>query len=225
MTAAPPDSEAGKTKRRRVSVVFLVVGALALIAGLVILGSRFIHSRLSTHAPGSGAAPTAAPLAEAVPTQPVAPRLTEHKVELRSGMTIAQVLTRHGFTPTEADALYEQSLPVYDLRRLRAGQDIRLFADTEGKIQRLEYDISDVQYISVERRGGRFEASLKERALVIQIREVWGVVKESLILSFNELGEEDPLALAFAELFRLGRRLLHGPPPRRYLQGRRRKAL
>jgi murein DD-endopeptidase MepM/ murein hydrolase activator NlpD len=111
------------------------------------------------------------------------------------------VLARHGFTPAEVNTLCEQTRPVYDLRRIHAGQELRLYAAVDGRIDRLEYDITEIDYLAVDRREGRFEAALEHRPVDIRVKAIWGSIEESLILAFDELGEADPLALAFAELF------------------------
>lgn len=193
MKAERPDSGAGQKMLRVFFIVLFVLAALAALVALVFLEVERTHGRKTLPQAVGRTIPAEAP-------EP-GPRLMAHRVRLRPGMTIVEVLTGHGFSPAEANALYEQSRPLYDLRRLKAGQELRLYATIEGKIERLEYDISDTQFLSVERRAGRFEAALRERPLDTEVKEIWGSIEESLILSFNELGEDDLLALAFAELF------------------------
>jgi murein DD-endopeptidase MepM/ murein hydrolase activator NlpD len=201
MMAAPSTTGPGKKTKTTLRFGLIAFAVLAAIGALVILWGVLGRGRQG----GSGAADHAAPAevqqAASSSSAPAAPQLTEHKIRVRPGVNIIEVLTGHGFSRAEANALYEQSRSVYDLRFLKAGQDLRLFAGLDGQIERLEYDIGDVQYLAVERRGERFEAALRERPVSTEVREIWGSIEESLILSVNTLGEEDPLALAFADLF------------------------
>jgi murein DD-endopeptidase MepM/ murein hydrolase activator NlpD len=197
MTAGQPVSRAGPKKRKILYVGLLVLAACAVIAGIYFLGPG--GGRGKAQQPGT--AESSLPRTLNPAASPSTPQLTEHKVRLRPGMTIIEILMTHGFSRGEANALYEQSRAVYDLRSLKAGQDLRLFAGLDGKLERLEYDIDDVRFLAVERRGERFEAALRERPVSTEVKEIWGSIEESLILSVNTLGEEDPLALAFADLF------------------------
>jgi murein DD-endopeptidase MepM/ murein hydrolase activator NlpD len=194
MTAGQPDPAAGRKKCKAVRTAVFGLAALAALAALVFVGIDLIRG--SRPAPAPVAAEEAAP---ALPASP--PPLVEHKIALRSGDNIGDVLSRHGFSPTQVDSLWRETRSVYDLRRIHAGQELRLFAGIDGRIERLEYDISEVDYLAVRRENGRFEAELKHRPVEIRFKQIWGSIEESLILSFNALGEEDPLALAFSEIF------------------------
>jgi murein DD-endopeptidase MepM/ murein hydrolase activator NlpD len=184
------------TGQKRRKPVLIAVGGLAVVAALaafVVLATDWIPRRRTPPAP------VAAPAASAPP--PAAPLLAERRIILRPGDNIGDVLAGHGFSPAEVNTLCEQTRPVYDLRRILAGRELRLYAAADGRVERLEYDVTEIDYLAVDRRDGRFEALLEHRPVDIRIKEIWGSIEDSLILAFNTLGEEDPLALAFAELF------------------------
>ena len=193
MTAGRRDSPPGRKKRKAALIAAFGLTALAALAALVILGTEWLTGRRTLPEPVLAVTPAAPP--------PAASPFVERKIVLHSGDNIGDVLSRHGFSPAEVNTLCEQTRPVYDLRRIHAGQELRLYASVDGRIDRLEYDISEIDYLAVDRRDGRFEAALERRPVDIRVKEIWGSIEESLILSFNELGEADPLALAFAELF------------------------
>jgi len=193
MTAGRQGPKGGRKKRQAALLAVCGLIGLAALAALVILGVEWLRGRRHTPAPVRASAPEA--------PAPAAPLLTERKITLRPGDNIGDVLSRHGFSPTEVNALWEETRPVYDLRRINAGQELRLYAAADGRIDRLEYDISETGYLAVDRRDARFMAVLKQRPVEVRVHQIFGSIEESLILSFNELGEADPLALAFAELF------------------------
>jgi murein DD-endopeptidase MepM/ murein hydrolase activator NlpD len=193
MTAGRPDFVPGQKKKKTALFIIGSLAAIAVLTALVLLGTDWTHGRRTPPEPAVTAISTAPP--------PAPPRLANRKIVLRPGDNIGDVLSRHGFSPAEVNALCEQARPVYDLRRIRAGQELRLFASVDARIDRLEYDINEIDYLAVERRDGRYEAALKHRPVDIRVKEVWGAIEDSLILSFNALGEGDPLALAFSEIF------------------------
>lgn len=143
------------------------------------------------------------PLPPAIPASAAGqePALAEYRVKIRPGDTIGRVLSRYGFSAADIQALYDQVKPVFDLRRLRAGQQLHLYADPSGAVVRLEYDIDELNYLAVEKKEGLFRAEITARPVEIAVRMIWGTIEESPILAFNELGEGDLLALNFADLF------------------------
>ncbi len=144
-------------------------------------------------------------VSEPVEPQPAiiteAPSLLEYKERLRAGNTIGEVLSAYGFSPAEIHTLYEQTKPVYDLRFVRAGQEFRLFAAPEGKIVRLEYDIDDLNYLTIQRSRESFLAALSAHPVQTEVVYLCGVIEDNPILTFNQLGESDALGLSFSDLF------------------------
>jgi murein DD-endopeptidase MepM/ murein hydrolase activator NlpD len=178
-----------RRRAKRLLLLLLIVACAAII--LVVLTQL------------DGEKPERVPVQTPVPATPTAqaPALAEYRVKIRSGDTIGKVLTRYGFSAAEIQVLYDQVKPVFDLRRLRTSQQLRLYADPSGGVVRLEYDIDDFNYLTVEKREGDFKADLLTRPVETATRIIWGTIDESPILAFNRLGEEDSLALDFADLF------------------------
>jgi murein DD-endopeptidase MepM/ murein hydrolase activator NlpD len=179
-----------RQKRKR---LLLIPPLLIVLAALIILVLTRVGGQKTTPAP----AKTWAPVSAAAPP----PALAEYKTKVRPGDTIGKILSRYGFSPAEVQALYEQTKPVFDLRRIRGGRFLRLYADPSGAVVRLEYDIDDLHYMSVEKRDDLFQATVEARPVETAVHLVWGTIEDSLIQAFNRLGEEDSLALDFADIF------------------------
>lgn len=181
-----------RKKRKKVHLVpFILIVLIALVFFPVVL----IRDK-KTLSQKPAPPPVTLPASE-----PASPQFIEYKETLRPRTTIGEVLSNYGFSPPEIQTLYDQIKPVYDLRRVKAGQPLRLYAIPNGKIARLEYDIDEINYLSVNRDDDRFEAALKVHPVETKIGMIGGAIEESPILAFNQLGEEDILALSFAELF------------------------
>lgn len=127
--------------------------------------------------------------------------LVVYKETLRPGGTLGEVLARHGVSAVETQKLYDQTKGVFDLKNINAGHELRIYASPEGAIVRLEYDLDEVNSLAILRGEDRFESVLKSRPVHARIDMICGTIKESPILAFNECGEGDALALAFADLF------------------------
>ena len=190
MTTARVQFKIQRRRRTRRLLLLLLIAACAVIS-LVVL------TQLDGEKPGRVPAQTTAP---AIPAAQ-APALAEYRVKIRPGDTIGKVLARYGFSAADIQVLYDQVKPVFDLRRLRTGQHLRLYADPSGAVVRLEYDVDDFNYLAVEKRDDVFQAGLHARPVETKTGIIWGTIDESPILAFNRLGEEDSLALGFADLF------------------------
>ena len=177
-----------KLNRTRVAAAVAVV--LGAAAGLVFLARALFPP--APPAPVAAAGPVVAP-------PPPEPALVEEKILVTPRATLADLLKRHGFTDREIHDLRESVKPVYDLGKIRAGQEIRLAARADGPWQRLEYDVDETQYLVVSRKGDGIEAEMKYVPVEFRTAFVSGVIEDSLIAALNAAGEEDSLAIDLVE--------------------------
>jgi murein DD-endopeptidase MepM/ murein hydrolase activator NlpD len=184
-----------KIQREKRKRFYLVSFLLVALAALVIFAVALIHDRKIQREK-----PLPSPQAVTTPKPETSP-LIVHKEILRPGATMGEVLSNYRFTPSDIQSLYDQVKPVFDLRRVKAGQPLRLYAGPNGKIVRLEYNIDELNYLEMNRTDGRFEAALKGYPVETKIDLIGGAIEENPIFAFNQLGEGDILALSFAELF------------------------
>jgi len=177
-----------KLNRTRVAAAVAVV--LGAAAGLVFLARALFPP--APPAPVAAAGPVVAP-------PPPEPALVEEKILVTPRATLADLLKRRGFTDREIHDLRESVKPVYDLGKIRAGQEIRLAARADGPWQRLEYDVDETQYLVVSRKGDGIEAEMKYVPVEFRTAFVSGVIEDSLIAALNAAGEEDSLAIDLVE--------------------------
>lgn len=177
-----------KLNRARVAAAAAVV--LGAAAGLV-----FLARALFPPAPPVPAA-AVVPLAAPAPPEPV---LVEEKILVTPRSTLADLLKRRGFTDREIHDLREAVKPVYDLGKIRAGQEIRLASPPDGPWRRLEYDVDETQYLVVSRKEDGVAAEMKYVPVEFRTAFVSGVIEDSLIAALNAAGEEDSLAIDLVE--------------------------
>jgi murein DD-endopeptidase MepM/ murein hydrolase activator NlpD len=183
-----------KVQREKSKKLYLIPFLVIVAAALIFFWLALVHDqKIQREKPEPVLAPPA--------HEPESPQLLEYRETLRAGATMGEVLANYRFSPSEIQALYDQTKPVFDLRRVKAGQPLRLYGLPSGKITRLEYDLDEIKYLCINRNGNRFEASLQAHPVETRVNMLQGAIEESPISAFNQLGEEDILALSFAELF------------------------
>jgi murein DD-endopeptidase MepM/ murein hydrolase activator NlpD len=139
------------------------------------------------------------PAATAIAPAPAALSLVEEKVVIPFGSSLADLLKRRGFTDREIHDLREAVKPVYDLGKLRAGQELRLASLPEGPWRRIEYDVDETQYLVVRHDAEGIKAEMMYVPIEFKPVFVSGVIEDSLIAALDKAGEEDSLAIDIVE--------------------------
>lgn len=182
----------GRKKLNRARVAAAAAVVLAAAAGFVVLFRALFP-------PAPPAAPETGPAVPVLAAPDAAPALVEDRIVIPARSTLVEILKRRGFTDREVHDLREAVKPVYDLGRIRAGQELRLASLADGPWRRLEYDIDETKYLVVERREDRVEAELKYVPVEFRPIFVSGVIEDSLIAALNKAGEQDSLAIDIVE--------------------------
>jgi murein DD-endopeptidase MepM/ murein hydrolase activator NlpD len=127
------------------------------------------------------------------------PALVEEKIAIPLRSNLADLLKKRGFTDREIHDLREAVKPVYDLGRIRAGQELRLASLPDGPWRRLEYDLDETRYLVVRNEEGGVRAEIEYVPIEFRPAVVTGVIEDSLIAALNRAGEQDSLAIDLVE--------------------------
>ncbi len=120
--------------------------------------------------------------------------------------TLAGLLDAHAFDGTFVYHFVEAVRPVFDPRRIRAGNPYRLVVGNDGVLRRFEYHIDNDEFLRVDSATdaeGLFEA---ERVLYVKERTevaARGLIDErnsSLSAALDDVGENVNLAILMAEV-------------------------
>jgi len=183
-----PAKPRGRLNRVRVAAA-VVVFACAVAALIFVVRGLF----------GPGApAPPPEPSATIIAAPP-APALEEEAIAITPRSTLADLLKRRGFADREIHDLRETVKPVYDLGRIRAGQEMRLTSLPGGPWKELEYDIDETRYLVVRNDADGVKAEIKLVPFEVRPAYAGGVIEDSLIAALNKAGEEDNLALELVD--------------------------
>jgi murein DD-endopeptidase MepM/ murein hydrolase activator NlpD len=187
-----PEFRPGPPARRRFRRSRLVGGAGA--AAVLIIAGLWIF--LSPHgAEKDGPGPGAAALRVTSPPPP-----KPDVAVIPPGATLSALLARHGFSAEDSYTLWREVRPVFDMQKLIAGRELRLYKDAAGKVRSIEYDLDERRYLLIERVGRRFLPGIENRRFETRIAFAAGVIEDILIRAVEKAGERTVLALAMADL-------------------------
>ncbi len=173
----------------------ILAAAAALV--LVLAGATMIISRLFTASAGVPGTGEAAPSSgeDGSESAPV----WETRITIPSGATLAGLLENRDFTNGEIHRLKEAVKPVYDLAKIKAGQDLRIARTLDGDWTSMEYTIDESRFLTIRNVSGAIRAEISEFPFVFKPALVQGTIEESLYMALQAAGEKDSLALDLEE--------------------------
>lgn len=162
------------------------------LAALFLLLSLWPKEKASWRSDESGAAEI--PVVQA-------PVLNVEILSIKEGSTLSDILDDYGFTPADIHKLRAEVQSVYDLARIKAGQDLRIYRDEADSIVRMEYEIDDESYLEIHFEKGSYRAEIKKIPFEMRTAVIWGRIDENPIEAVRKTGEDAVLALLLAEIF------------------------
>jgi len=129
------------------------------------------------------------------------PPLIENIKTIRRGMTLTDLLAQYNFTPAQIYELRKNIKPVYDLGKIKAGHELRIYSTQQGEISSLEYDINEENFLHIQKKESTYTAEIKKIPYKIEVKMIWGTIEENLIFAVNKKDEGDLLAINLADLF------------------------
>ena len=193
------DPGAGRGKpRRRINwtrlAAALVLFACAAAALVFVIRAVFPPDVSAPEGP-----PPSGPAEAAIVSAPATPALEEERIVIPLRSSLADLLKRRDFGNPEIHRIKEAVKPVYDLGKIRAGQQLRLASLPGGPWKTLEYDIDETRFLVVRNDEDGIKAEVKLVPYEVRPAFARGVIEDSLIGALNKAGEEDSLALDLVE--------------------------
>lgn len=124
-----------------------------------------------------------------------------HETPFPRNSSLHQVLIGLGAAPARIHQLVSEVRPVYNLARVRAGHRLAVGIDPQGGFTKLEYDISDEEFLLVETLDDGFRAERRQRPFQQREQLVQGCIDTSLWQSLIDSGEGPQMAAALASVF------------------------
>lgn len=129
------------------------------------------------------------------------PSRKENREIIQRGMVLSDILTSYNFSPVEIHRLREETKPIYDLAKIKAGHEIRIYTSGDNGFISLEYDINEKNYLEIQKKEDIFEAEIKKIPYEIKMKMIWGIIEDNPISAVAQEKEKDKLALLLADLF------------------------
>ena len=193
------DPGAGRGKSRRRINGARVAAALVLLACAAAALVFVIRAVFPPEAAAPNGPSPSGPAEAAIVPAPAVPALEEERIVIPLRSSLADILKRRDFDNVEIHRIKEAVKPVYDLGKIRAGQQLRLASLPGGPWKTLEYDIDETRFLVVHNDEDGIKAEVKLVPFEIRPAFAWGVIEDSLIGALDKAGEEDSLALDLVE--------------------------
>jgi murein DD-endopeptidase MepM/ murein hydrolase activator NlpD len=121
--------------------------------------------------------------------------------ELPPWTTFSDFLSENGFEANTIQKVVQDTRPVYNLAKVRAGNKITLITTQQEGLKEIGYEIDPEHELWIRKRVPGFDASVTEILFVTKVAAVSGTVHSSLFNAIEDQGEQDQLALNFADIF------------------------
>ena len=115
--------------------------------------------------------------------------------------TFSDFLSGQGLEPNTIQKVVQDTRPVYNLAKVRAGNQVTVITSEQGALREIGYEIDPEHTLWIRNQSPGFDATVKEIPFVTKVAEVSGTVHSSLFTAVENQGEEDQLALNFADIF------------------------
>lgn len=118
-----------------------------------------------------------------------------------AGHTLTDSLQSAGIVRAAAAEIVLAAKPVYDLRHVRAGNQLLIGRSVTGDLRGIRYQLDPVRMLDVKSASGGFAASISEIPTHTETSGIIGKVQDSLFNAVAEAGESPELAIRLAQIF------------------------
>jgi murein DD-endopeptidase MepM/ murein hydrolase activator NlpD len=120
---------------------------------------------------------------------------------LPKGPAFAAFLEGMGVDRPTAARLAASAQPVFDLRHLRAGNQVAVGRSPLGDLREVRYTIDPDHVLSITLQGDRFHSEIETIASHAETVGVGGRIEDSLFQAVTDAGENPELAMRLAAIF------------------------
>jgi murein DD-endopeptidase MepM/ murein hydrolase activator NlpD len=124
-----------------------------------------------------------------------------HTITIKSGDNLADIFSREGIPPQQLQKILDLGGAAHNLTKIFPGQTLRLLADNESGLIKLEYQIDKLNLLEVRRTGDDFDISTTYNTPDRNITNSSGVIDSSLFLAAQKAGLSDNMTMELASIF------------------------
>ena len=115
--------------------------------------------------------------------------------------TFSDFLSDQGLGANTIQKVVQDTRPVYNLARVRAGNQVTMITSGQGALKEIGYEIDPEHMLWIRNQSPGFDASVKEIPFATKVAAISGTVHSSLFNAIEEQGERDQLTINFADIF------------------------
>lgn len=123
------------------------------------------------------------------------------KSAVPAGRPFAEFVEGFGITPLIAARLVASAQPVFDLRHVRAGNQLAVGRSVLGELREVRYSIDADRVLSIAPSGDDFHSEIETIPSETRVAGVGGEVRDSLFQAVTDAGEKPELAMRLAAIF------------------------
>jgi murein DD-endopeptidase MepM/ murein hydrolase activator NlpD len=128
-------------------------------------------------------------------------RVVFAKTTVRPGLNFSEALQQMGLDAPTVFSLVQSARPVFDFRRLRAGNLLAVGRSMADGLREVSYQIDAEQLLRITSCRGTFRAELTAISVTTETAGVFGRIEDSLFEAVLEASEAPELALRLADIF------------------------
>lgn len=127
--------------------------------------------------------------------------IKEERETIKNGWTLSDILARYNLQPAEIHKLREDVKSVYDLAKIKAGQQIRIYTDSSREIDSIQYYIDNENYLHIRKKEETYLAEIKSIPYEVKTKMTWGIIEDNLVSALTQKNEKVQLAISLEDLF------------------------
>lgn len=132
--------------------------------------------------------------------------LLQRKIVFSAAMVPAQlpftaILHRFGIDPSTAAQIAASAQSVFDLRQVRAGNELAIGRSVMGTLRAIRYRIDTDRMLLISATGSEFHSEIKTIPSRTELVGVTGQIQDSLFDAVTNAGEKPELAMRLADIF------------------------
>jgi murein DD-endopeptidase MepM/ murein hydrolase activator NlpD len=128
-------------------------------------------------------------------------RVVFTKAIIRPGLNFSDSLQQMGLDAATVFSLVQSARPVFDFRRLRAGNPLTVGRSLADGLREVSYQIDAEQLLRITPFQGTFRAEVTPIPVTTETAGVFGRIEDSLFDAVIQAGEAPELALRLADIF------------------------
>ena len=123
------------------------------------------------------------------------------KTKIRSGDSMAKIFKRLKFSPSDLHAMISIGKTTAVLKNIKPGKILQYSANSEKKLQGIQYSIDKLSTLTVEKAANKWVAIIDVKKVEVRQARAKGTINNSLFLSGKEAGLTDAMVMELAGIF------------------------